>query len=150
MDPFIGEIRMFGGTFAPLGWADCNGQLMAISQNTALFALIGTTFGGDGQTTFALPDLRSRVPIHAGQGPGLTNRNLGDQGGEETVTLTVNQLPRHIHTLGASKAGGNSVSPQGAVISTDPGGASAGFSTGGTTNVSLRAGVVSQAGGNVP
>jgi len=148
--PFIAQIIIFGGNFAPRGWADCSGQLLPIAQNEALFALIGTSFGGDGQTTFALPDLRSRVPIHAGQGPGLTNRTLGDIGGAESVILTVNQIPRHNHVLAASKAGGNSVSPQNAVISTDPGGASAGFSTAGTTNVSLRAGVVSQAGGNVP
>ena len=91
MDPFIGEIRMFGGTFAPLGWADCNGQLMSIAQNTALFALIGTTYGGDGQTTFALPDLRSRIPI------GMQGGNIGAAGGTETVTLTTQTNGTHSH-----------------------------------------------------
>jgi microcystin-dependent protein len=91
MDPFIGEVRMFGGTFAPLGWADCNGQLMAIAQNNALFALIGTTYGGDGQTTFALPDLRSRTPISVQSG------NIGESAGVETVTLTSATTPAHSH-----------------------------------------------------
>lgn len=97
-EPYIGEIRMFAGNFAPRGWALCDGQLLSISQNTALFSIIGTTYGGDGQTTFALPDLRGRVPVHAGHGPGLTNKNLGQKGGEETVTLTVNEIPSHSHT----------------------------------------------------
>ncbi len=91
MDPFIGEVRMFGGTFAPLGWADCNGQLMSIAQNTALFALIGTTYGGDGQTTFALPDLRSRIPI------GMQGGNIGAASGTETVTLTTQTNGTHSH-----------------------------------------------------
>src|SRR5262245_5053501 len=104
MDPFIGEIRMFGGTFAPLGWADCNGQLMSIAQNTALFALIGTTYGGDGQTTFALPDLRSRIPI------GMQGGNIGAAGGTETVTLTTQTNATHSHP--ASCGGdGTTVSP---------------------------------------
>ena len=104
MDPFIGEIRMFGGTFAPLGWADCNGQIVSIAQNNALFALIGTTYGGDGQTTFALPDLRSRIPI------GMQGGNIGGAGGTETVTLTSATNGTHSHP--ASCAGnGTSVSP---------------------------------------
>src|SRR5713226_8674208 len=90
--PFIGEIRMFAGNFAPAGWAFCDGALMAIADNTALFSLIGTTYGGDGQTTFALPDLRSRVPVHVG--PGFA---LGQAAGAETVTLTTNQIPAHSH-----------------------------------------------------
>ncbi len=98
MDPFIGEIRMFGGTFAPLGWADCNGQLMSIAQNTALFALIGTTYGGDGQSTFALPDLRSRIPI------GMQGGNIGASGGTETVTLTTQTNGTHSHP---ATCGGN-------------------------------------------
>ena len=97
-EPFIGSIILFGGNFAPRNWAFCNGQLLAISQNTALFSLLGTTYGGNGQTTFALPDLRGRAPIHFGQGPGLTNYDLGQVGGEETVTLTQAQLPPHTHT----------------------------------------------------
>src|SRR6266567_2522922 len=89
--PFIGEIRMFGGNFAPQGWAFCNGDLVAIADNDALFQLIGTTYGGDGQQTFALPDLQSRVPIHMGQGSGLSNYVLGEKAGVESVTLATNQ-----------------------------------------------------------
>jgi microcystin-dependent protein len=100
MDPFIGEIRMFGGTFAPLGWADCNGQLMSIAQNNALFALIGTTYGGDGQTTFALPDLRSRIPI------GMQGGNIGASGGTESVTLTTATNGTHSHP---ASCGGNAI-----------------------------------------
>ncbi len=97
-EPFIGEIAMFGGNFAPRSWALCNGQLLPISQNEALFSLLGTTYGGDGRTTFGLPDLRGRVPIHAGQGPGLSNYQLGQRGGAETVTLTSAEMPSHNHT----------------------------------------------------
>ena len=86
-EPMIGEIRMFAGNFAPKGWALCDGQLLAISQNTALFSILGTTFGGDGRTVFALPDLRGRVPMHAGSGPGLTPRRIGNKGGAETTTV---------------------------------------------------------------
>jgi len=114
MDPFIGEIRMFGGTFAPLGWADCNGQLMSIAQNTALFALIGTTYGGDGQTTFALPDLRSRIPI------GMQGGNIGASGGTESVTLTTQTNGTHSHP---ASCGGNAttVSPLNGYWASDPG-----------------------------
>ena len=96
-EPFIGEIRLFTGNFAPRGWALCDGQLLAIASNTALFSIIGTTYGGDGRTTFALPDLRGRVPIHAGTGVGLTARSLGSQGGEEVNFITESQLPAHTH-----------------------------------------------------
>jgi microcystin-dependent protein len=102
--PFIGEIRMFGGNFAPAGWAFCDGALQPISQNDALFALIGTTYGGDGQTTFALPNLQSRIPLHSGQGPGLSNYTLAQTGGAETVTLTVQQVPAHSHAPAAATA----------------------------------------------
>jgi microcystin-dependent protein len=108
-DPFIGEIRMFGGNFAPAGWAFCNGQLLSIAENDALFTLIGTTYGGDGQNTFALPDLRSRIPLHQGNG-----HVIGEMGGSEAVTLTVNQLPSHSHVPQASNAGA-STSPGGNV-----------------------------------
>ncbi len=101
-DPFIGEIRMFAGNFAPRGWAFCDGQILSIAQYSALFSLLGTTYGGDGRTTFALPDLRGRVPMHAGSGPGLTNRPQGQSGGSETNTLTVNQMPSHTHTATAN------------------------------------------------
>ncbi len=101
-NPFLGEIRMFGGTFAPAGWAFCNGQLIAISQNSALFALLGTTYGGNGQTTFGLPDLRGRVPMGQGQAPGLSYRNLGEITGTENVTLLSTNLPAHTHTVSLS------------------------------------------------
>ncbi len=101
-EPFVGEIRMFGGNFAPRGWAFCEGQLVAVSQNDALFSLFGTLYGGDGRTTFGLPDLRGRIPICAGTGPGLSPRRLGAKGGDEKVTLTSTQLPAHSHPLRAS------------------------------------------------
>jgi microcystin-dependent protein len=114
--PFIGEIRMFGGNFAPAGWAFCNGALIPISENDALFNLIGTTYGGDGQTTFALPDLQSRVPIHVG--PGFAQ---GQTGGTETVTLTVNQIPSHSHVPTCNSAPGTQVGPgNGLWASTSP------------------------------
>ena len=96
-DPYIAEIRMFAGNFAPSRWALCDGQLLPISQNTALFSLLGTTYGGDGRTTFGLPDLRDRSPIHFQQGPGLSDRSLGETGGAATVALTPAQLPAHTH-----------------------------------------------------
>ena len=101
-EPFVGEIRMFAGNFAPRGWAFCDGQLLAVSQNDALFSLLGTIYGGDGRTTFGLPDLRGRIPLHAGSGPGLSPRRLGAKAGAEKVTITVNQLPSHSHSLRAS------------------------------------------------
>ncbi len=103
-DPFVGEIKMFAGNFAPRGWAFCDGQLMAVSQNDALFSLLGTIYGGDGRTTFALPDMRSRIPIHAGSGPGLSPRRLGSRGGQESVTLMQQELPSHNHSFDASTA----------------------------------------------
>ncbi len=96
-EPFIAEIRIFAGNFAPRGWAFCDGQLLPVSQNTALFSLIGTTYGGDGRTTTALPDLQGRTAMHPGRGPGLTSRRLGQRGGVETVTLTEAQMPNHGH-----------------------------------------------------
>ncbi|MGF2411500.1 phage tail protein [Ferruginibacter sp.] len=110
-DPFIGNVILFGGTFAPVGWATCDGSLLAIAENDALFSLIGTTYGGDGQTTFALPDLRSRIPIHQGQGPGLSTYIMGQQAGVETVTLSPGQIPAHSHAA---------LSNSGAADSTDP------------------------------
>jgi len=98
-EPFIGEIRMFAGTFAPRGWAFCDGQLLAISSAEALFSLLGTTYGGDGRTTFGLPDLRGRIPIHKGTGPGLSPRSLGERGGAEGATVSIAQLPSHSHAL---------------------------------------------------
>lgn len=110
-EPFVGEIRMFAGNFAPRGWAFCDGQLLAVSQNDALFSLLGTIYGGDGRTTFGLPDLRGRIPIHAGTGPGLSPRRLGAKLGSEKVTLTVNQLPSHTHVIQASNDVANELTP---------------------------------------
>lgn len=115
--PFIAEIVMFGGNFAPRSWAFCQGQILSIAQNTALFSLLGTTYGGNGQTTFALPDLRGRVPIQPGQGPGLTPRVLGEQGGQENVTLLTTQIPAHTHSLGATTAAAGDTIPTGNILS---------------------------------
>ena len=102
VDSYVGEIRMFGGRYAPPNWALCNGQILAVMDYQELFALIGSTYGGDGRTTFALPDLRGRVPIDQGHGTGLSSRVLGDRTGTETVALTVNQIPSHLHPMQAS------------------------------------------------
>ena len=110
-EPFLAEIRIFAGNFAPRGWAFCNGQLLPIAQNTALFSLIGTTYGGDGRTTTALPNLKGRAAMHPGRGPGLTARRLGQRGGTETITLTEAQMPQHTHTLRADADPGEQNSP---------------------------------------
>ena len=111
-EPFIGEIRMFAGNFAPRSWAYCDGQLLAVSQNDALFSLLGTIYGGDGRTTFGLPDMRGRIPIHAGSGPGLSPRQIGAKSGVEKVTLNLNQLPNHNHNAAALDKPGDSGNPQ--------------------------------------
>lgn len=117
--PFIGEIRMFGGNFAPAGWAFCQGQLMPISENDALFTLIGTTYGGDGQETFGIPNLQGRIPIHAGQGPGLSqNYVLGEAAGVESVTLTTQQIPIHTHPLMGAEQTGTDASPANDILAT--------------------------------
>jgi microcystin-dependent protein len=144
-EPFIGEIRMVGFNFAPQGWAFCDGSLLPISEFDTLFALIGTTYGGDGQTTFALPDLRSRVPMHMGQGAGLSPRTLGQNGGEETVTPTPNQLPQHTHAAGAN-ANSNLATPQGTVWG---GWTGSQFSSQGV-NAQMNAAALGNAGGSQP
>ena len=110
-DQFVAEIRIFPFNFAPTGWAFCNGQLLPISQNTALFSLLGTFYGGDGKSTFALPDLQGSVAVHSGQGPGLSDRFLGEQSGSETVTLLGSEMPVHTHSLRANPQLGDSPSP---------------------------------------
>lgn len=110
-DPFVAEIRMFAGNFAPTGWATCNGQLLPISQNTALFSLLGTYYGGDGKSTFALPDLQDSAPMHAGNGAGLSQRFLGEQSGSPTVTLLQSEIPSHNHIANAKTSLGNSQTP---------------------------------------
>lgn len=103
-EPYVAQIGMFGFSWAPRGYALCEGQLLAVSSNDALFSLIGTIYGGDGRTTFALPDMRGRLPMHHGQGPGLSERRIGGKFGGETVTLTVNEIPSHTHSVNASTA----------------------------------------------
>jgi microcystin-dependent protein len=111
MDPFVAEVRIFAGNFAPKGWATCDGQILPISQNTALFSLVGINFGGDGRSTFGLPNLQGKAVMHAGSGPGLTQRSLGETGGTETVTLNVNQIPLHNHNLMAVNDAGDTNQP---------------------------------------
>jgi microcystin-dependent protein len=144
-EPFIATIVAFGGNFAPRGWAFCNGQILAISQNTALFSILGTTYGGNGQTTFALPDLRGRVPVHQGQGPGLSSYSLGQAAGAESTTLTLNQIPQHGHPVGASSSDAASKNPSGrfpAVTETPV--------YGDSSNASMNAAMVGQAGASQP
>jgi microcystin-dependent protein len=114
-DQFVGEIRIFGFNFAPTGWALCNGQLIPISQNTALFSILGTTYGGNGTSNFALPNLQGSAPLQAGQGPGLSLRDLGEFGGEPTVTLLASEIPAHNHTARCFNGAGNLTSPAGNV-----------------------------------
>ena len=118
-EPYIGQIIMFGGNFAPRNYALCAGQIQAISQNTALFSLLGTTYGGDGRTTFALPDLRGRAPIHTGQGPGLSSRPMGQVSGEEGVTLLATQMPGHTHGVNATDNTASQPSPVGHIPAAD-------------------------------
>src|SRR5947209_6041402 len=144
--PYVGEIRMFAGNFAPAGWMFCEGQLLPISENETLFNLIGTTYGGDGQSTFALPDLRGRVPIHFGNG-----FTLAETGGVETVTLTVSQIPAHSHPLLASTNAGSSLSPQAQVLSTVSSSQSAAnIYNENAPTLALNAGSIGSTGGSQP
>ena len=118
--PFIGEIKMFAGNFAPRNYAYCNGFLLPIAQNTALFSILGTTYGGDGRQTFGLPDLQDRLPMHAGNGPGLTQRRIGQQGGADTATLTTQNMPAHIHPALATNEAPDTASPAGATPAMAP------------------------------
>lgn len=147
-EPFIAEIYMGGMNFAPRGYATCEGQILPIAQNTALFSLLGTTFGGNGQTTFALPDLRGRVPVGQGQGPGLTARTLGEVSGEEAVTLTVPAMPAHSHGLNAVSEAGDTSSPAGAYLA-NTGALDKEYKTTGTA-VAMNSGAVGVAGGSQP
>lgn len=124
-DPFVAEIRIFPFNFAPRGWAFCDGQLMPLSQNTALFSLLGTTYGGNGKSNFALPDLQGRAPMHPGQGPGLSLHDLGETGGSETVTLLESEIPAHAHTLRAAVDPANVQIPTSTVSLTRSSGGSA-------------------------
>ena len=139
-DPFLAEIVMFAGNFAPRGWALCDGQLLPIAQNSALFSILGTTYGGDGRSNFALPDLRSRVAVHAGSGPGLTPRNLGSKGGTETNTLNQSNMAANFPNIAVHDGTANQTSPSNHLIAEpidENGAALAGFSDAGATGDSL-------------
>lgn len=143
-EPFIGQIVMFAGNFNPRGWAFCNGQILSIAQNTALFSILGTTYGGNGQTTFALPDLRSRVPLHPGQGPGLSSYSLGQVGGTETVTLITSQIPAHNHGLIASDTTPSDTLPNGKIL------AEASIYSAGAANAPMNPASIGLTGGGQP
>lgn len=147
--PYIGEIRMFGGNFAPYGWSFCNGSVLPISQNNALYNLIGTTYGGDGISTFNLPDLQCRIPIHQGQGAGLQNYVLGQKGGAETVTPTVAQLPSHSHQAVGSATGGAASNPANNTWG-NSGIANKSFGPGTSANASMNAGSTAMTGNSQP
>ncbi|MDO6596379.1 tail fiber protein [Oceanihabitans sp. 2_MG-2023] len=149
-DGLIGEVQMFAGNFAPRNWAFCNGQLLLISDNTALFSILGTTYGGDGRTTFGLPDLRGRVVIHPGSGPGLSPYSLGQNGGVESVTLSPNQIPSHAHTTQV-----NATAPVDSGLETDIPNAAVwaqgeGYGTTGNTQMSPTAVQLANTGGSLP
>jgi microcystin-dependent protein len=148
MDPFVAEIRIFPFNFAPKGWAFCDGQLLPLSQNTALFSLLGTTYGGDGKSNFALPDMQGNAPMHPGQGPGLSLHDLGETGGSETVTLLESEIPGHSHNITASSQDGldshpvNNFLAQGIGINL--------YVNAGTTPVNMNDNSLSPAGGDQP
>lgn len=148
MDPFVAEIRIFPFNFAPKGWAWCDGQLLPISQNTALFSLLGTTYGGNGQSTFALPDLQGRAPMHPGQGPGLSLHDLGETGGSDTVTLLESEIPAHSHAMSASNSDGIEQSPIAQLAAVGTGGVVT-FGTPGAL-VAMSPNVLAPAGGDFP
>ena len=145
MDPYVGEIRMFAGSFAPRGWALCDGQLLSVNANQALFSLLGTIYGGDGRNTFGLPDLRGRVPIHVGTGPSLSPRAMGSKAGQETVTLTAAQLPAHSHVAQASSTTGNVAAVSGNVAARAT---SVDFYIDETPSVAMDASAIGSTGGN--
>ena len=151
-DPYIGEIMLFAGNYAPDGWAFCNGQMLPIAQNSALFSLLGTTYGGDGQVTFGLPDLRGRTPIHFGQSPGLSDRVLGERAGVEHVTLNNSQIPEHRHSLMGNTGGANSGITNRAVLSNqeDADGSTINTFNSGDPNAELSALSIGTSGGGQP
>ncbi len=148
-DPFVAEIRIFPFNFAPKGWAWCDGQLMPLSQNTALFSLLGTTYGGDGKSTFALPDLQGHAPMHPGQGPGLSLHDLGEMGGSDTVTLLQSEIPAHTHLVGAQTVPlGSVTTPTGNVL-TKPASGNL-YDTTSPASVAMSAQALAPAGGDAP
>ena len=153
-NPFLAEIRMFSGNFAPKGWAQCNGQLIPISQNTALFSLLGTTYGGDGKSNFALPNLQGSAPMHPGQGPGLSLHDLGETGGEQTVTLLQTEMPVHSHSPSCLAANGDQNSPGNNTWANTVGAsrqqAPPNYATQGPATVGLSGSALGFSGGNLP
>jgi microcystin-dependent protein len=147
--PFLAQITLFAGNFFPRGWAFCDGNVLAIAQNQALFALLGTTYGGNGQTTFALPDLRGRAAMHPGNGPGLTPRVLGESNGEESHTLILSEMPAHNHPIATTTTDGNSQTPAGTLLAKDTLGGTTGFSTA-APNTNMAPASIAVAGGGVP
>jgi microcystin-dependent protein len=148
-DPFVAEVRLFGFNFAPRGWAMCNGQLLPISQNTALFSLLGTMYGGDGKSTFALPDLQGNVPVHVGQGPGLSQRFQGEMGGSDAVTLISSEMPAHSHSIQVSPDPAEIATPgAGLALARSVGGQS--YQTSAATLVPMATQALPPAGGSLP
>ena len=148
MDPFVAEIRIFPFNFAPKGWAFCDGQILPISQNTALFSLLGTTYGGDGKSNFALPNLDGNAPMHPGQGPGLSLHDLGETGGSDTVTLLDSEIPSHSHGLMASSQPGEDATPAGENLGRSVGAQL--YQTTTTNLVKMNSGALALAGGSQP
>lgn len=147
MDPFVAEIRIFPFNFAPKGWAFCDGQLLPLSQNTALFSLLGTTYGGNGKSNFALPNMQGNAPMHPGQGPGLSLHDLGETGGSQTVSLLESEIPSHGHTVNASAADGTTGSPNGQLVAN---GVGVNMYTTTLTSTALNPNTVAPAGGDQP
>jgi microcystin-dependent protein len=146
-EPFLAEIRIFAGNFAPRGWTFCEGQILSIAQNTALFSLLGTTFGGDGRTNFGVPNLKGSAPMHPGRGPGLTSRRLGERGGAESSTLSTSQMPNHGHTMGYSNETDDPLpSPPGNTLARSSGAFV--YQQSATSMVALSPDAVGQAGGS--
>lgn len=148
MDPFVAEIRVFPFNFAPRGWAFCDGQILPLSQNTALFSLLGTTYGGDGRSNFALPNLQGNAPMHPGQGPGLSLHDLGETGGSETVSLLQSEIPSHTHAVEVSNATGNRTSPSGNSLARVSGAAP--YAAAGATDAELAPSALASTGGDQP
>jgi microcystin-dependent protein len=147
-DPFVAEIRIFPFNFAPRGWAWCNGQLLPLSQNTALFSLLGTPYGGDGKSNFALPALEGRAPMHPGQGPGLSLHDLGEASGSDTVSLLESEIPAHSHGLLSNAAAANRTNPAGNSIARVSGAAP--YAPAGATSAQLAPQALTPAGGDLP
>lgn len=150
MDPFVAEIRIFPFNFAPRGWAWCDGQLLPLSQNTALFSLLGTTYGGDGKSTFALPDLQGRAPMHPGQGPGLSQHFLGETGGSETVTLLESEIPAHSHSLRGHTADPGDNNQPGSSLSLAQSSNGQAYQTSNANLVNMSFNALAPAGGDLP